>query len=316
MSGVVVTVPEGCRDFVVPLTDPRAGTLTELGVGLAGISSLVGGFDWPAPDPLTHLVLATIEGHGHLRVADDTWELGPGTVAVAPAGVPRRHWTDDSWRLVSIRIAQLPKWKSFGKTGAFVLPNIDVHRFASPINGMLAEVPPLAREAAALTSGLGPMDDLFTRFADVMNWDTTRRNRAIVSDPFSLYATILRLQLETLRSEGRKVSTDADDRLAALWHAVRQDPGADWSIESMARHLNVSRATLHRMVSGEQGGTPGMAVTRIRMNHAANLLAHSDLPVKAIAAQTGHGSAFSFSAAFRRTFGCAPTLFRKRSTPP
>jgi AraC-like DNA-binding protein len=49
------------------------------------------------------------------------------------------------------------------------------------------------------------------------------------------------------------------------------------------------------------------------MDHAARLLAHGDLPVKAIATQVGYSTPYSFSAAFRRSRGCPPSVFRAKA---
>lgn len=86
------------------------------------------------------------------------------------------------------------------------------------------------------------------------------------------------------------------------------------TVESLAEHLNVSRATLHRLVARHYENSPGAIVDRIRMKHAAHLLAHGELPVKAIAAQVGYATPYSFSAAFRRAHGCPPSAFREQAS--
>jgi AraC-like DNA-binding protein len=48
------------------------------------------------------------------------------------------------------------------------------------------------------------------------------------------------------------------------------------------------------------------------MDHAAHLLAHGSLPIKAIASQVGYSTPYSFSVAFRRARGCPPSEFRER----
>ena len=70
------------------------------------------------------------------------------------------------------------------------------------------------------------------------------------------------------------------------------------------------RATLHRMVARHFDQSPGVLVERIRMDHAAHLLAHGGIPIKAIAAQVGYSTPYSFSAAFRRVVGTPPSAFR------
>lgn len=305
-----VTIPHGCRDEVVPLFDRRAEPLTSVGVTQLAVSSLVAGFHWPGPDPRTHLVLATIEGMGRLLVDGTEHLLAPGTVAVCPAHTPRHQSADQPWRLVTIRLAETEPWRQFAEMGPFVLDGQDPHRFAAPTLGILGELSPALTEVSGASHGRDPMEEFLHRFGAQLSLDSTSTGPAALTEPFALYAVILRIQLQGLLAGPPSISDD-ERRLARLWEAVRREPDRDWSVESLARHLSVSRASLHRLVA-DHGGSPGAIVERIRMDHAAHLLAHGGLPVKAIASQVGYSTPYSFSAAFRRTRGCPPTEFRQR----
>jgi len=309
-----VTVPSGCRDHMIPLTDPRAGTLTRAGVGMVALSGLRAGYDWPGPDPLTHLVLVTLGGRGVLEVDGQRHELLRGSVAVAPAHRPRRHRTAVSWRVVTVRLGDVPAWQTFHETGPFVLQGDDVRRFEAPIVGILAELPARVTTAAEVSAAsLTPIEHLTTRFPGGMNWELGQDGRPVPADPFSLYASVLRIQLESLR-DARRREADLPAALAALWDRVRHEPAADWSMARLCERLHVSRATLHRLVARHHGSSPGAIVERIRMDEAAHLLAHGNLPVHVIAGRVGYATACSFSAAFRRTFGTPPARFRDEVT--
>lgn len=311
-SQTTVTIPGGCRDDAVPLSDNRAEPLASAGVGQVALSSLVAGFTWPGPAPRTHLVLATVEGAGRLRIGDQEHHLGPGTVAVCPARSPRYQWAEEPWRVVTIRLADNGPWGRFGDTGAFVLKDQDPHRFAAPVLGILGELPTAVTAVSGASHGRDPMDEFLNRFGAPAHLGAETTGSGMPTDPFSLYAVILRIQLESLLAGPPSMAAE-ESRLHGLWEAVRREPGRDWSIEVSARHLNVSRATLHRLVTHAHGTTPGAIVDRIRMDHAARLLAHGDLPVKAVAAQVGYSTPYSFSAAFRRSRGCPPSVFRAQN---
>jgi transcriptional regulator GlxA family with amidase domain len=51
-------------------------------------------------------------------------------------------------------------------------------------------------------------------------------------------------------------------------------------------------------------------MNRTRLAYAATLLRTSDAPLAEIAARAGYGTPFSFSKAFKRTFGIAPGTYR------
>lgn len=306
-----MTIPDGCRDDVVPLFDGRAEPLASVGVTQVAVSSLVVGFDWPGPDPRTHLVLATIEGSGRLVLGGREHVLAAGSVAVCPAHTPRRHFADAPWRLVTIRLAAIEPWGRFAEVGPFVLDGQDPYRFGAPTLGILGELPPAMTVVSGPSHGRDPMDEFLVRFGAQMNRAPGVSAPATPTEPFVLYALALRIQLESLLDGPPSVS-DEERRLARLWEAVRREPGRDWRVESLARHLSVSRPTLHRLVARWHGATPGAIVERIRMDHAAHLLAHGSLPVKAIAAQVGYSTPYSFSAAFRRARGVPPSAFREQ----
>jgi AraC-like DNA-binding protein len=285
--------------------------LASAGVNQVALSSLVAGFDWPGPDPRTHLVLATVGGVGRLLLAGQEHRLVPGTVAMCPAHSPRYQWADEPWRVVTIRLADNDLWRRFRDTGPFVLDGQDPYRFAAPTLGILGELPPAVTTVSGASHGRIPMDEFLSRFAAQLNPGGGTTPSAVPTDPFALYSVVLRIQLETLLAGPPTVGTD-ENRLHGLWEAVRREPGRDWSVAALARHLNVSRATLHRLVARHHDSTARAIVDRIRMEHAERLLAHGDLPVKAVAAQVGYSTPYSFSAAFRRSRGCPPSAFRTR----
>lgn len=311
-SRSTVTIPEGCRDDVVPLSDVRAEPLVSAGVTQVAVSALVAGFDWPGPDPRTHLVLVTVDGRGHLVVDGQAHDLVPGTVAVCPAHTPRHHWTGEPWHVVTIRLTEIDLWRRFTATGPFVLHGEDPNRFAAPARGILAELSPATTAVTDASAGRDPLDEFLARFGNPPRRDRTDGLTLPATDPFSLHAVILRVQLELLRS-GPSQMSDEQRRLAGLWESVRREPGRDWTVDALADHLNVSRATLHRLVARHHRDGPGAIVERIRMDHASHLLAHSELPVKAIAPRVGYATPYSFSTAFRRVRGHTPSEFRARA---
>jgi AraC-like DNA-binding protein len=310
-SRSTVTIPDGCHDDVVPLFDGRAEPLVSVGVTQVAVSALVAGYDWPGPDPRTHLVLATVEGRGRLLLDDREHELTPGTVAVCPAHAPRHQRAEEAWRVVTIRIAATDPWRRLGELGPFVLDGQDPYRFAAPVLGILGELPRAMTTVSGASQGRDPLDAFLNRFGAQLNLDPGSTGPSVPTEPFALYAIILRIQLEALLAGPPSVGDD-ERRLAGLWEAVRREPGRGWSVEMLARHLNVSRATLHRLVQRHHHNSPGSIVERIRMDHAAHLLVHGSMPIKAIASQAGYATPYSFSVAFRRARGCPPSEFRRQ----
>jgi len=60
------------------------------------------------------------------------------------------------------------------------------------------------------------------------------------------------------------------------------------------------------------GHGPAEELLRLRLEHAARLLAESDLPLKAVAHRTGFASASYLCTAFSRERGMTPGSWRKK----
>ncbi|MEV0208526.1 AraC family transcriptional regulator [Streptomyces sp. NPDC050788] len=100
-------------------------------------------------------------------------------------------------------------------------------------------------------------------------------------------------------------------RVVAAIESVLDDPGADWSIERLARSAGMSRATFLRHFSQETGMNVGAFVTRARVMAAADLLGTSDATVATVAARVGYHSESAFSRAFRSEVGMTPARYRR-----
>ena len=239
-SGPTVTIPWGCRDDVVPLFDRRAEPLVSFRVAGDALSSLVAGFDSPGPDPRTHLVLATVEGRGRLLLGGREHDLVPGTVAVCPAHTPRHQWADEPWRLVTVRLAEIEPWRRFRGYGPVRAgwPGPATVRCACAGNSRRVTHSDERRLAGLARSR--SVDEFLNRFGAQLNRDPNSLGPSVPTEPFTLYAIILRIQLEALLAGPPSLSDD-ERHLARLWEAVRREPGRNWSVESLAAHLSVSR---------------------------------------------------------------------------
>jgi AraC family transcriptional regulator of arabinose operon len=92
---------------------------------------------------------------------------------------------------------------------------------------------------------------------------------------------------------------------------VLTDPGAPHSIGSLADLVRMSRATFIRHFARFTGANPMRFVAQARMDHAAELLRSTDLPIKEVSARIGFANPGHFSRAFRLKFGIDPSAFRK-----
>lgn len=82
-------------------------------------------------------------------------------------------------------------------------------------------------------------------------------------------------------------------------------------VAAIARHLGVPVGRLERACLAELGERPGVWLRRLRLERAADLLAHGRLPVQQVALACGYGDAAAFARAFRRQHGRTPEAHRR-----
>ncbi len=106
----------------------------------------------------------------------------------------------------------------------------------------------------------------------------------------------------------------SDPELAPTLALVYRAPAREWTLESLAHEAGMSRSSFTRRFK-ELMGIPAMTwITDLRMRMASNLLADPARGLQQVAAKAGYASATSFSAAFKRWAGHAPSQRRGRSS--
>ncbi|MEA5012611.1 MAG: AraC family transcriptional regulator [Angelakisella sp.] len=91
---------------------------------------------------------------------------------------------------------------------------------------------------------------------------------------------------------------------------IQQNYSRPITIEQAAQQAGVSRSCLYRAFMAEFHCSPSEYLTNFRIQRACQLLRHSALTVRAVAASTGFEDHFYFSRAFRRALGQSPSQYR------
>ena len=308
-----VGLPQCSRCWFLPLRDSRAAPLRDAGVRLAGIAEAGDDFVW-ASSGWNHTMVGSIAGEGLVQTANTRHELPPGTLALVPAGVPKRITTRRGpWRTLVITFEDDERWQHLHEREVHRPMGHWLHRALAPVQGMLAEHPQGYSAAHPSNQGddTGEIIDVSLLEEDD---ETQTRLGSLYQDAFSLHARILERQLKGMFTDGEAAqSTGPEAGLANLWRRVSERPSDAWDTESLASAVGVSRTTLYRMTKRQYGEAPARLVERIRMEVVCRLLSESDLSLEMIADEVGYSSAFSLSSAFKRAVGERPSAFRRRA---
>ena len=103
-----------------------------------------------------------------------------------------------------------------------------------------------------------------------------------------------------------------DTAIASAIQLIHRQPERAWTIADLAAEVSLSRSAFAARFRELVGESPQRYITRTRLAHAATLLHNSDAPLAEIAARAGYQTEFSFSKAFKRTFGAPPGAYRGR----
>lgn len=92
--------------------------------------------------------------------------------------------------------------------------------------------------------------------------------------------------------------------------AIHVEPDKDWTVAVLARMMGASRSGFAERFATVVGETPARYVAQIRMHQARQWLVQDKLRIAVVARRLGYESEASFSRAFKRVTGAAPSQVR------
>lgn len=92
--------------------------------------------------------------------------------------------------------------------------------------------------------------------------------------------------------------------------AIHLNPERDWNLAALSAIMGASRSSFAEKFAGAVGETPARYVARIRMFQARQWIARDNVKMAVVAHRLGYDSEASFSRAFKRVIGQAPSHFR------
>jgi AraC-like DNA-binding protein len=128
-----------------------------------------------------------------------------------------------------------------------------------------------------------------------------------------MFVEVVRLYLAGLPAEhGGWLAGLRDHAVGRALTLLHERPGADWTLESLAKDVGLSRSALAERFTHFVGEPPMQYLTRWRMQAAARLLADGHAKVSGVALQVGYDSEAAFSRAFKKAAGVPPAAWRSQ----
>ncbi|WP_413114034.1 helix-turn-helix transcriptional regulator [Thaumasiovibrio sp. DFM-14] len=225
--------------------------------------------------PDKYMIIYSVQGEGCIETNDDSTDLSENMVAYLPRYSPH-----------SINLTG-HKW--------------DIAWLATKDNELILDLPQTA-EFRNCSNGI-----LLNN--TIRNLQIIRSHEALDSQLLKLHIKQMRLILEnSLPSQRDK----AEVRLAHLFQKVERQLHKGWTVAGLAELFPCSETQLFRLCDQYLGHGPKTELTKIRMEHASQMLKGTDVPIQIICETVGYPNAANFSTCFKKWYSLSPSTYRKK----
>jgi AraC-like DNA-binding protein len=183
---------------------------------------------------------------------------------------------------------------------------------ARPFNPLLDALPRVLRVSDRTGGAFGA----FVQFAVAESKEPRIGGECVLGRLSELmFVDVVRRYLETLPADRTDwLAGLRDPFIGRALTALHRNPARDWTLESLAHEVGLSRSVLAERFTQFVGQPAMQYLTNWRMQLAANLLLNGMDGVAAVAERVGYESEAAFSRAFKKVVGMPPSQWRKNRT--
>ena len=258
------------------LTGVRCKELGLFEIAHLGVAEMLAPYEVVRAHQTGAFFMACLGGQGQVLV-DGRWRtISAGQACLQPAGIRNsfRIGRSKRWDFCWVRFAGGVRSNTIFRASSPVLADFDAEPLRSAVSGLIAEL-----------SGNA----------------VSRRSHQWIE-----------LIYDYVR--GFAGSFRGDARVQKLWDVVHGRLDAPWDTQALSRESGMSFEHLRRLCLKEIGRTPMNHLTHLRIQQAIRLISESNEKMSVIAGQVGFASGNSFSSAFKKCTGHAPSHFRSTAT--
>jgi AraC family transcriptional regulator, arabinose operon regulatory protein len=232
------------------------------------------------------LLIHTIDGRGRFAHRGGELLARPGDFALLAPGTVHDYSVESEllhWELLWVHFHPRPFW-------------MDLLRWPECAPGLM--------NLTASATATSQLTDAFHRCHALATSSRPRRDALAMN---ALEHLLLMLDEQNPRSHQRR---PIDQRVQAAMDFMCRHLGQRLSIDDIADHCGLSSSRLAHLFREQTGTTPQKFLEAQRLDRARQLLSHTQLSIKQVAAEVGFESQFYFSLRFKRMTGKNPSAFR------
>jgi len=261
------------------------------------------------------LLLYTVAGGGLITSGSQRLQVGPGGAVLFRPGQPQDYRTDPAvgrWALRWAHFQPRPAWRAWlrwtDSPSGLAHVQIQATEIRTAVANALARLLSVARHDENGTANPSSANRQ-KRVAGASCSRPAAPPTATADLALNAVEEAL-LWLNLARADHPRWKIDARVRAAMDYLAAHMDE--PFQLTRLAAHCGLSVSRLSHLFKEETGVTLQQYSEDLRLREARQLLTHTSLPMKEIAAAAGFNDPYYFSKRFKRSAGLAPTAWRAR----
>jgi len=242
-------------------------------------------------------------------------EMAEGDLVFVPNG--SAHWIADkstslripSPEFVKARRAGIPVFNSGGDVTTLIAGHFEFDY--QPLHPFLKDLPSIIHIRQYVTENQLLLKQVTQLMLEELNNERPGSNVMLKCLSEIMFINIIRAYLEQAVPDSGFLSALNDPRISKALKLIQDTPQNDWTLESLASEIGMSRSVFFNQFKKLVHETPFGYLTNWRIRQAQKLLMTDNSNIAEIAAKVGYQSEAAFNRIFKSKTGQTPAVYRR-----
>ncbi len=242
-------------------------------------------------------------------------ELAEGDLVFVPHG--SAHWIADkstslrmpSPEFVKARRAGIPVFNSGGDVTTLIAGHFEFDY--KSLHPFLKDLPPIIHIRQYVTENQLLLKQVTQLMLEELNNERPGSSVMLKCLSEMMFVNIIRAYLEQASPDDGFLSALNDTRISKALKLMQDSPQNDWTLESLASEIGMSRSVFFNQFKKLVHETPLSYLTNWRIRQAQKLLMTDNSNISEIAANVGYQSEAAFNRIFKSKTGQTPAVYRR-----
>jgi AraC-like DNA-binding protein len=242
-------------------------------------------------------------------------ELAEGDLVFVPHG--SAHWIADkatslrmpSPEFVKARRAGIPVFNTGGEITTLIAGHFEFDY--QPLHPFLKDMPSIIHIRQYVTENQILLRQVTQLMLDELNNERPGSSVMLKCLSEIMFINIIRAYLEQAMPGSGFLSALNDPRISKALKLMQDSPQNDWTLESLASEIGMSRSVFFNQFKKLVHETPLSYLTNWRIRQAQKLLLTDNSNISEIATKVGYQSEAAFNRIFKSKTGQTPAVYRR-----